>query len=59
MFFKHALARMNLKSYCSLVIFREVCCWHGMNRNPEYDESCNYKMQIVNNTIIWYTEHIK
>ena len=43
-FFRHALARMNLKSYCLLVIFREACCWHGMNRNPEYDESCNCKM---------------
>ena len=38
------LGRMNLKSYCSLVIFREARCWHGMNRNPEYYESCNYKM---------------
>ena len=31
-------------SFCSPVIFREACCWHGMNRNPEYDESCNCKM---------------
>lgn len=37
---------------------QEMPCPVGPDE-PEYDESCNYKMEIVNNSIIWYTEHIK